>query len=78
MLELLAQEADSTCQEWAAVIVEDLVDHAQDLFSGHASKDLLINAIQTPGDPDPIPARLKAGPKSFAGFPLPCQIGEAV
>lgn len=59
MLELLSQESDGTCQEWAAVIVEDLVDHAQELFRNQASKELLLNAIQIPADPDPVPARLQ-------------------
>lgn len=59
MLELLSQETDETCHEWASVIIEDLIDHAQELFKSKKSKDLFLYAIQLPGDPDPIPARLQ-------------------
>ena len=61
MLELLSQEEDETCHDWASVIVEDLVDHAKELFKNEASKELLLLAIQIPADPDPdpVPARLQ-------------------
>lgn len=59
MLELLSQEDDTTCHEWASVIVEDLVDHAKELFNNEASKELLLLAIQIPADPDPVPIRLQ-------------------
>ncbi len=59
MLELLSQEEDATCHEWAAVIVDDLVDHAKELFASEASRDLLLLAIQIPADPDPVPGRLQ-------------------
>ena len=59
MLELLSQEEDETCHDWASVIVEDLVDHAKELFKNEGSKELLLLAIQIPADPDPVPARLQ-------------------
>ena len=62
MLELLSQEIDPTCHEWAAVIVEDLVEHAKQLFRSEASKELLLYAIQIPADLDPVPARLQVRP----------------
>ena len=58
MLELLSQEEDETCHDWASVIVEDLVNHAKELFKNEASKELLLLAIQIPADP-PVPDRLQ-------------------
>lgn len=59
MLELLSQEQEAVCDEWANCIVSDLAEAAGDLWKTPANKSVLLFALQMPVAAPHIAERLE-------------------